>query len=387
MTRLETMMTALMLVVGMFSRPAAAAVRWVENYGVDSPTCGSISDPCRSISRAIANSAALDVILVGPGRYGDLDFDGAFTSPGDEAAEIGSGCDCVVKVDKQLVILGRRGPAATAITYGVSDTASLVKILASRVVFSGFLLTGRTNTSPVGRTTGDALTIGSGDYSSIFNNWAFTGGSTGFHVMAGKLNRLLVNQSIGQNTGFYAESPNSTILASNLAIGNQNGFLAQEPSSIISANQATGQYSTGFILAGTGQRVLANQASVSAGAGFEVAEFASNELLAANVAAANLRGFDIYGVGHSLVGGAAVGSADTGIAIRFASTATIKSMNIFGNGLLGNCGVHNQSGTTVNATFNFWGASGGPGADPADLACDDPGSTTVTSPSLTVPLP
>ena len=47
-----------------------------------------------------------------------------------------------------------------------------------------------------------------------------------------------------------------------------------------------------------------------------------------------------------------------------------------------NCGVRNFSGT-LNASANYWGAPTGPGADPADTACDFDGATTVTTPFLT----
>jgi hypothetical protein len=50
--------------------------------------------------------------------------------------------------------------------------------------------------------------------------------------------------------------------------------------------------------------------------------------------------------------------------------------------------VSNFSGTTINAANNYWGSPGGPGADPADAACDSsPGSVTITTPFLTVEPP
>src|SRR3989304_4802764 len=95
------------LVIGGPGATAEAATLHVRNNGQDSGTCGAAASPCRSISQAIANAVAGDTLMVGPGRYGDLDGDGNFTSPGEEAAEDGSGCFCMIKVDKALTIGSR----------------------------------------------------------------------------------------------------------------------------------------------------------------------------------------------------------------------------------------------------------------------------------------
>jgi hypothetical protein len=47
-----------------------------------------------------------------------------------------------------------------------------------------------------------------------------------------------------------------------------------------------------------------------------------------------------------------------------------------------NCGIVNNSGELVDATWNYWGAATGPGPDPADEAgketiCDRDGTTIV----------
>src|SRR5262249_19176887 len=73
------------LVTGPVASAAAGATWSVANNGVDSPTCGtSRTNPCRSISQALANAGDGDTISVGAGRYGDLNGDGAFTLPGAE---------------------------------------------------------------------------------------------------------------------------------------------------------------------------------------------------------------------------------------------------------------------------------------------------------------
>ena len=55
----------------------------VANNGVDSATCGDKNSPCRSLSKAITNASAGGKIIVGPGRYGDLDGDGTFGETGE----------------------------------------------------------------------------------------------------------------------------------------------------------------------------------------------------------------------------------------------------------------------------------------------------------------
>ena len=76
----------------------------VANNGSDSANCGPANAPCRSISQAISNAVPGDTIIVGPGHYGDLNGNGAFTEAGDEFGKIGSGCQCMIHVDKPLKI-------------------------------------------------------------------------------------------------------------------------------------------------------------------------------------------------------------------------------------------------------------------------------------------
>jgi hypothetical protein len=74
-----------------------------------------------------------------------------------------------------------------------------------------------------------------------------------------------------------------------------------------------------------------------------------------------------------------------GIGVRLegaTTTATLAGNTFAGN--RGNCGVQNNTGTTIQATGNYWRAPTGPGPDPADASCVfNPGSATVTAPFLT----
>jgi hypothetical protein len=65
--------------------------------------------------------------------------------------------------------------------------------------------------------------------------------------------------------------------------------------------------------------------------------------------------------------------------------------NFYGNDVSGGCGMGNQTGGTIDARGNVWGAAGGPGDDPADRACDEGSSVTTTSeaaaPEIAVKVP
>jgi hypothetical protein len=69
----------------------------------------------------------------------------------------------------------------------------------------------------------------------------------------------------------------------------------------------------------------------------------------------------------------------------------VTKTSIFGNGggvvnVPGaniNCGTLTSDGVMLQATQNFWGTAAGPGADPADLACNGVGATTNVLPVAT----
>ncbi len=87
------------------------------------------------------------------------------------------------------------------------------------------------------------------------------------------------------------------------------------------------------------------------------------------------------GVAHEIRRNAVVGNPGLGISAQ-TNTVTISENNIFGNhsiaNVLGtNCGLVSQTGLSVSAPNNFWGAASGPGPDPADAVCDVSGTTTV----------
>jgi Right handed beta helix region len=361
---------------------ADAAVLWVENFGVDSPTCGSsLSSPCRSISQAIGNASTLDVVLVGPGIYGDIDYDGAFTTPGDEAGSVGVGCNCVLNVSKRLTILGRRGPGATVIFYGVSDGANIVSVAnsAAGTIFRGFTITGN-------RSTDDGIGLMVlGDNAVILGNRVLAAGDRGIFVFGDGV-KLVANQVLGSYLGFEADGAGN-ILSANTAMANPYaGFVTNgAPGVLLAANQAVGN-GVGLWTQGSGSnRLVANLAAANTW-GFEVSD--DNNLLAGNVASANYNGYSFgSGTGNLLIASSAQGNGwGAGVLLDSGSGLTVTRCSIFGNGETGgNCGLQNDTSGPVTASYNFWGAASGPGPNPADAVCDTGGGTTTYSPVMTVP--
>jgi len=317
----------------------------VANNGVDSQMCGHRANPCRSISQAISNASAGDLVLVGPGRYGDLNGNGVLGEPGEETGTRAS-CFCIINVNKSLRFASRAGAAATVLDNGGSEVA-VVRITASNVVFgvpfNGFTVTGATLQGGV-RIEADK------DVSVMGNIAQSNVGAYGFEVIRGTNHRLIgnVSSSNGHGFGVFADH---TLLRSNIAFNNQ---------------------SSGFWIDGRANRLEANRAI------------------------SNLNGFLVQGPDHLLRRNSALGNRLSGIAIggdsQFGGPTSgirIEHTNIYGNNRLfnsgfPNCGVQNNSGTLVMAQNNFWGAATGPGADPADMACDlAAASKTVVEPFAT----
>src|SRR5262245_19086981 len=136
--------------------------------GTDSDLCGPTANPCRSISQAIENAAVGDTVHVGPGFYGDLNNDLAFNDPGDEHAEGGAGCNCVVKLDKRLTLKSRDGAAVTTI-----DGAGVVPNgLSVRAGAEGSTIGGSQNGFTFTRTTNAGLQVNGVDLVRVIGNVA-----------------------------------------------------------------------------------------------------------------------------------------------------------------------------------------------------------------------
>ena len=332
------LLLGMLLFVGVGEQVQAQSLN-VANNGLDSFTCGDEDNPCRSISQAIANASAGDTIIVGPGRYGDLNGNGTFGEEGEEDAQVGFGCFCMINLNKQVTLVSRDGAFTTVLDAG-GALVNPVSISASGVVFGqpkrGFLITG-------------------------------AGG--GFNGL-----------------GFLSAS--DVTVAGNVVTANGgSGIGLSGSNNLVHANLSSGNGSAGFAIFGDGNLVRENAAIANSGSGFSIS--GAEHKLHGNEASANgYCGFLIYGTGHELRRNSALGNEGFGIQVTVDGSATIIRNNIYGNNNVPtsgftNCGLFNQSEGQITATHNFWGEDSGPGPDPADEVCDVGGSMTVFVPFTT----
>jgi hypothetical protein len=322
---------------------AHAATFNVANNGVDSATCGAAATPCRSISQAIVRAAAGDEILVGPGRYGDLNGNGILAEPGEETGA--SGCNCMIAVSKMLIIRSTHGATATMLDARAVNVTQNVLITSTGGEFGrpgqGFAVTGTSGTAqfaPIG------FDINGSDVAVRGNQviGKFQDKGIGINTeCTTSVARIEDNQVMGWNIGIQPQCAGK-IVARNALEFNTWGVLAftDQP---VADNVALGNTTSG--IHATGGSASHNIAAGN-GAGFS-ASFAG--LLSANLALGNTTGID-----------------------AFSGSGPVNGNNIFGN----QCGLRNEGLNTLNATNNYWGAATGPGADPADNVCSGAANTS-----------
>lgn len=368
---------AALIVVGALGLLAAtaggtqAATRYVAANGIDLANCGTLAQPCRSISQGIAVAQPGDRLLVGPGRYGDLNRNGTFGEAGEEPSEQNTGCSCMIHITKRLSLESTGGAAVTIIDATGSQTA--LRISASDVVI------GRRN-----------------------RGFTIAGGTDG--LLAQNTARLHIEDNVFRGNSFSAVSMNGDghMVTGNVAVGNTgNGFIIGGVTSVgVSTveNVASDNGQAGFTLRGVRMRATGNVAGDNGGAGFSVFYESADNIFSGNVASGNGdKGF-ILGSAAGVVGAvarrnAAIANVRGGIFIAGDGVRVTQS-NLFGNGILPdvaqaggrlNCGLVNQLPRTILADNNFWGSAAGPDVDPGDEACNKGAGAIDVTPFATRP--
>jgi parallel beta-helix repeat protein len=341
--------------------PSHAATLYAANNGVDDPicgvpfmgaTCGAKSGPCRSIQCVLAVAAPGDTIIVGPGRYGDLNFDGDLDDEGEESGS--PGCGCMLSVNKAVTVMSSHGAAATMIDARTLDLDKNVLLILDGGEFGrpgkGFTVTGTHANSPETGGFGVAIVIDSNGVKIRGNQiveppppGTFLGPA--ITTVFGPGNVLIEgNQVLGHWSPAIRTWGNNKTVRRNHVSGSSNGIECADGSPTIVGNLVTGNFGSGILI---------------------------NNSCTAGV----------------VTGNAAYGN-DTGIEFLLPPVALpfkIEGNNVFGNT---SCGIRfdgSSSGGSMTATNNYWGASTGPGADPADELCNDSEAAITAAPFATKP--
>ncbi len=318
---------------------SAAKTLYVANNGVDTGLCGGSGHKCRSISLALAHAANGDTIIVGPGRYGDLNGDGVLgDSPGEELQA--QDCACMIRINKSVTLISTQGAKATMIdARTVTGDINNVQIEADNVTFGeagqGFTVTG-TDTS-------------GGVYLGI-EVLAGTGISVAGNQVVG-LGALVDSEGDPAFTiGMESNSTGVINVQGNQVIGWTFGIIGVSGTTI--SNNTVEQNRLPALDAGTG--IVTNGATVTQ-----------------NIVTGNYYGI-VLQQGGKVTGNNVLGNF-IGVSTQDA-LGTLEKNNIFGNSV---CGLQTTAAGLL-AIRNFWGAGTGPG--PNDLCA---GTSAVTTPFAT----
>lgn len=317
---------------------SAAKTLYVANNGVDSGLCGGPGHKCRSISIALAHAANGDTIIVGPGRYGDLNGDGVLgDSPGEELQS--EDCGCMVRINKSVTLISTQGAKATMIdARTVSGDIYNVQIEADNVIFGE---------------AGQGFTVTGTDTSSGFY--------LGIEVSAGTGISVAGNQVVGLGASVDSEgNPAITIgmeidsagvinVQGNQVIAWSDGIIGGSGATISDNIVAQNRFASN-----TGTGIVTNGAKVTQ-----------------NIVTGNYYGIALSH-GGTVTGNDVLGNF-VGVYTQDA-LGTLEKNNIFGNSV---CGLQTTAAGLL-AIRNFWGAGTGPG--PNDLCA---GTSAVTTPFAT----
>jgi hypothetical protein len=356
-----------------------AVVLYVATNAVHNGTgCGVLERPCRSISQAVANAAAGNLIEVRPGIYGDIDGDGDASSAGEEA---------VVTIDKGVTVYSAGGAAQTIIRArrSAQTGTAVVRITSNDATFGqpdgGFTIVGDKSGLGEGSVGVDVTATSN---VMIAGNIAMDNGAGGFVVTVplpfGLRQVVFLDNVATRNLfGFGVTVEGSVVggfvcrvrLARNTAADNdQQGFLVSSTGRQCLLNNLATRNQTGFDVGGGENLILNNMAVANAQAGIQtrgpaVGPFGSNDVRQNTVIGNGIAGFRLLPSSHSGI---------------------FQRNNIFGNGEAATgCGLINERGASADATNNYWGKPSGPGPNPGDRAHKDCGEQVAADPFSTVP--
>ena len=285
----------------------------------------------------------------------------------------------MLHVTKRVTIVSRDGAGATLLDAG-GAAIDVVRLDAAGTVFGkkdqGFTLTGG----------GVEGLRSQADEVVIAGNVAVGNGDDGIAVSAQHVtvtdNRAIANGDLG----FQCSGTDDSTFLRNVAIDNADNGFNVDNRNVFTDNLATQNGRNGFV-AQSGNTLKGNVALGNAMNGFTIND---DNVITSCTANANHNGFRLGGQRNAVTKSAVIDNFGVGITATAAGNAVTKT-SIFGNGggavnVSGaniNCGTLAADGVTLHATQNFWGAAAGPGADPADLACNGLGATTNVTPVAT----
>lgn len=338
---------------------ASAETLHVANNGLDTQPC-TLAEPCRTISRAVELATAGDTVLVGPGRYGDINPSGTYDRIDEETGGLIPGSGAGVYVAKKLTILSTRGAELTVIDMGGATDAA-VRIVADGVRFgdrnAGFTVTGGQNFGLIADATGVVVA------GNIITRQTFAG----LYLVSKGLIEARANTLVDNTTGILAlhyNPGNYVQMSGNTLKDNQVGIAT----SALAAHRITGNEFSGNFQ-GIGLNYGASRVSGN--------QFVNNRW-----------GVMVNGYSHEpqtrgpvITHNSFISNLATGIIVYPGPPGigvNARENNFFGNE---GCGVANlRQDIAVDARFSFWGASTGPSfLNPADEACPS------TLPTLTAP--
>lgn len=356
------------------ARELYVEARGLESWVDDSTSafeCGTRRNrACRSISRALSYAEDGDVILVGPGHYGDVNRDGVLDDSGDESASCGDLAigSCLIRMDKAVKILSTHGAAVTIID-AAGITSSVIAVNAERAHFGapgkGFTVIGGGAAGVVSSTTVNGVRIRGNRIFGFSRCVDITGGSD-HRVTSNLIRDCTTGIRLGRTTAPVIDIANAIVKA-NIVTDAEYGIRAQGMGNEVVENVIVSSRSLGVEVGGVNFLFDDNIVNSTNGVGVNLLSTGGRNYVRRNLVTA---------------------STEAGVVVNYdppdaqlAGDNRINNNNIYDNGRFTNCGVRlvSTDGLQAGAKLarNFWGRKSGPGANPADEVCVEDGSGTI----------